>query len=1147
MSTFSVLNPPRDRQGEPSRWPQLKGLALALALVGYAKRSGGPVLVATPDGYSARYLRDDLEALNEIPVELFPDWEVLPYDLYSPHPDLISRRLSLLTRLPDMERGIILAPITGLMQRLAPTQWLAGHALSLAVGEQLHLTPFRDQLSDAGYLMAEQVWQPGQFAQRGSVIDLWPMGVTKTPFRIELFDDDIESIRSFDPDSQRSIEKLDRFDLMPAREYPFDSEARDAFRKSFRLRFDVDLRKAITYQEVGDGIHSQGLEQYLPLFFEHTSTLFDYLPTSSRLVVLPGIEDAAYNHGHQVHFRYDQRSGDIERPVLKPDELFLSADGLLATLKERAIITFDSTEPSPETLKAPPEVDLSKPEEAISFLLEQPGRVLIAADTPSRREMILRALRSQRADFTQVDSWHAFMSSEHPLNVATLPISGGVHLPEAGLLILSEAECFPGHTRTRQRERLSGQDPETLIKSLAELSTGALVVHLEHGIGRYRGLEVLKTHEQVGEYLTIEYAGGDLLYVPVTDLALVSRYTGQDPESVALHKLGSDQWKKTRRRAAERVRDVAAELLNLQARRAARSNDPIGLEDELYARFAAGFEYEETQDQLNAINAVVADLGSTQPMDRVVCGDVGFGKTEVALRAAFVVAQSGGQVAVLAPTTLLAEQHYRQFANRFADWPVRVARLTRSSAKNKDTLQGLADGLIDIVIGTHRLIQKDVSFKNLSLVVIDEEQRFGVRQKEQLKALRAEVNLLTLTATPIPRTLNMTMAGLRELSIIATPPQNRLAVKTFISEWDAEIIRDAVAREFQRGGQVYYLHNEVKTMARAAAELEALFPNARIGMAHGQMPAAEMEQTMRAFYNRRINLLVCSTIIENGIDVPSANTIIIDRADKFGLAQLHQLRGRVGRSHHLAFAHLITPPWKSLTRDAKKRLEAIASMEDLGAGFSLATHDLEIRGAGELLGEDQSGQIEAIGFSLYSDLLNRAVEALKSGNEPDLDEPLAMSSDIDLHTSALIPEDYLPDIHQRLVLYKRIAQADNEQSLYDLEVEMIDRFGLMPEPLKHLFTAARLRLMARGMGIRRLEIGPAGGRIEFLEKPEIKVDEVITMIQQESHTYELPQPNRLRIKGDYEAYEDRLSLAKDLLTRLSLTKPVATEPMVAAS
>lgn len=1134
MTNFSVLNPPRDSPDKPSSWPQLKGVALALALSGYAKRAGGPVLVATPDGYSARYLRDDLETLGDIKVELFPDWEVLPYDLYSPHPDLISRRLSLLTRLPAMDTGIVLAPVTSLMQRLPPREWLAAHSLSLACGEKLNLTDFREQLTDAGYLVSEQVWQPGQFAQRGSVIDLWPMGTSQWPFRIELFDDEIESIRCFDPDSQRSTEKMDRFSLMPAREYPFDEQARDGFRKRFRLRFDVDLRKAVIYQDVGDGMHAQGLEQYLPLFFETTNTLFDYLPNPARWVVLSGVADAAYNHGHQIHYRYDQRFGDIERPILKPDELFLSADELLGNLKQSAQVVVGTESPESHGILPAPQIDLAKPEQAIDTLMNCTERVLIAADTPSRREMILRALRSQRAEFAQLESWHAFVSGEQALNVATLPISHGVHLPESGLLVLSESECFPGHTRTRQRERMSGQDPESLIKSLAELSPGALVVHLEHGIGRYRGLEALETQDQVGEYLVIEYAGGDLLYVPVTDLSLVSRYTGQDPDSVSLHRLGSDQWKKARRRAAERVRDVAAELLNLQARRAARTNDPIEADEEMYARFAAGFEYEETQDQLNAIQAVNTDLGSTQPMDRVVCGDVGFGKTEVALRAAFMVAQSGRQVAILAPTTLLAEQHHRQFADRFADWPIQVAKLTRNNAKHKEILQGLASGVIDIVIGTHRLLQNDVQFKNLGLVVIDEEQRFGVRQKEQLKALRAEVNLLTLTATPIPRTLNMAMAGLRELSIIATPPQNRMAVKTFISEWDTEIIRDAVAREFQRGGQVYYLHNEVKTMARAVADLEALFPNARIGMAHGQMPASEMEQTMRAFYSRRINLLVCSTIIENGIDVPSANTIIINRADKFGLAQLHQLRGRVGRSHHLAFAHLITPPWKSLTRDAKKRLEAIASMEDLGAGFSLATHDLEIRGAGELLGEDQSGQIEAIGFSLYSDLLNRAVEALKNGHEPDLDEPMAMSSDIDLHTSALIPDDYLPDIHQRLVLYKRIAQAENEQGLHDLEVEMIDRFGLMPEPLKHLLTAARLRLSAKDMGIRRLEIGPAGGRVEFLDKPKINVDEVIQMIQQESHTYELPQPNRLRIKGDYEQYEDRLLVAKDVLSRLSL-------------
>jgi len=1133
------MNPPRTDLSEVVAWPKLEGLALALSVSAFAARGTGPTLIVTPDGYTARYLRDDLSALATVPVELFPDWEVLPYDLYSPHPDLVSRRLDLLARLPSLANAVVVCPIHTLMQRLCPTQWLKGNALTIQVGETLDLDDFKTKLIDAGYLASDQVWQPGQYATRGSVIDLWPMGAAQQPIRIELFDEEIESIRWFDPDTQRSTEKTKHFGLMPAREYPFDEAARSDFRRRFRMRFDVDIRRALTYQEVGQGIQSQGLEQYLPLFFDQTATLLDYLPAVSKVIVFEGAFDQAISHHQVIHHRYDQRSSDIERPILRPDELFLSAGEITDRLQNRCNVKITHRPPDAAVVAELPVVDFAQKDQLPEKLQALIGRVLIGADTAARREMILQTLRAAKVSYTPVDSWHAFVSGQARINVTTLPVSGGVCLPDEGITVLSEAECFPGHTRTRARERHTTQDPEALIKSLADLQSGALVVHLEHGIGRYRGLEVLQTGDQVGEYLTLAYADGDLLYVPVADLALVSRYTGQDPDSVVLHRLGSDQWKKTRRKAAERIRDVAAELLDLQAKRHARKNDPIAMDEGMYARFCAGFEYEETEDQLQAIEAALADLASEQPMDRVVCGDVGFGKTEVALRVAFAVAQTGAQVALLAPTTLLADQHHRQFANRFADWPIRVERLTRSSAKNKETLAGMADGTIDVVIGTHRLLQKDVQFKDLALVVIDEEQRFGVRQKEQLKALRAEVNLLTLTATPIPRTLNMSMAGLRELSIIATPPQNRLAVKTYISEWDTETIKDAVAREFQRGGQVYYLHNEVSSMTRIFAELQAMFPDARIGIAHGQMPPNEMEQTMRAFYSRRINLLICTTIIENGIDVPTANTIIINRADKFGLAQLHQLRGRVGRSHHLAFAHLITPPWKSLTSDAKKRLEAIASMEDLGAGFMLATHDLEIRGAGELLGEDQSGQIEAIGFSLYSDLLARAVEALKTGQEPDLDEPLAMSSDIDLHTTALIPEGYLPDIHQRLVLYKRIAQAANEATLYELEVEMIDRFGLLPEPVRHLFTATRLRLVAKAMGIKRLEIGPLGGRIDFIEAPDIKIDELILMIQRESHTYDLPNPNRLRVKGEYESYEDRLALAKALLSRLSISEQVA--------
>jgi transcription-repair coupling factor (superfamily II helicase) len=1133
--TFSVFDPPRGTDGRVD-WPLLEGFPLALAIATYAGRKGGPVLVTVPDGYAARHLRDDINQLDGPDAELFPDWEILPYDLYSPHPDLISRRLDLLSRLPGMDSGVIIAPVTALMQRLPPVAWVQGQSLKLSVGETLDTDGFRSRLHGAGYASAEQVWQPGQYAVRGAVMDLWPMGRAE-PYRLELFDDEIESIRTFDAESQRSTGRLERIDMLPAREYPFDEDNRQAFRRAFRNRFDVDLRRALPYQEVGEGHHGQGLEQYLPLFFEETSSLTDYLPQPHRLLMLPGVDDAAREYWREILHRHDQRSGDFERPVLDAEELFVPAAPLIDTLEGDAAVKVTRRRPAADVVDAPPALDLdNEPETAVERLKATADRVLIAADTAGRRELIADALRSGGLRPKQLDSWPAFLSGDDRLAITTLPVSSGCRLGDRNVMILTESELFPGHTRTIRRERRTGQDPESMIKSLADLQPGALVVHLEHGIGRYLGLEVLDAGDTTAEYLCLEYFGEDKLYVPVTDLHLVSRYTGADPEQVELNKLGSERWKKTRRKAAEKVRDAAAELLNLQARRAARQGRSYELDRGLYARFAAGFEYEETEDQQDAIDAVIEDLASTEPMDRVVCGDVGFGKTEVALRAAFVVAHTGQQVAMLAPTTLLAEQHYRNFADRFADWPVNVKLLSRTGAKASKTVEGLEDGTVDIVIGTHRLLQKDIKFKDLGLVIIDEEQRFGVRQKERLKALRAEVDLLTLTATPIPRTLNMSMAGLRELSIIATPPARRLAVRTFVSEWDSTTIRDAVSREFQRGGQVYFLHNEVRTMGRQVAELQEMFPNARIGMAHGQMPPGEMEKTMRDFYSRRINLLVCSTIIENGIDVPTANTIIINRADKFGLAQLHQLRGRVGRSHHLAYAYLVTPPWKTLTRDAKKRLEAIQTLEELGAGFTLASHDLEIRGAGELLGEEQSGQIEAIGFSLYSDLLNRAVEALRNGEEPDLDEPMSITSEVDMHLTAMIPESYLPDVHQRLVLYKRISQADTDQKLNDLQVEMIDRFGLLPQEVKNLFATAELRLRAKKLGMKRLEVGPAGGRVEFTSKPDINMGELMKMIQKESHTFELPDNTRLRIKGEFEESDDRFHLAEELLERLAPEK-----------
>jgi len=1132
---FSVFDPPRSQPGEGAQWPALDHLALALAVHSFARRKGGPVLIVAADGYSARALRDDINLLGEIHAELFPDLEILPYDLYSPHPDLVSRRLDLLKRLPDMTRGIVIAPVAALIQRLPPRQFLAGRHLQFKLGATLDLMRFRDRLAEAGYETGDQVWQPGQFALRGSLLDLWPMG-SETPYRIELFDDEIESIRAFDPETQRSTQKLDQVTLLPGREFPFDEAARQEFRRRFRNRFDVDLRHAQAYSEVGEGVLGQGLEQYLPLFFDQTAGLLDYLPDASRTIVPADLQTAIEDALTQVDERYQQRLGDRQRPPLKPSELYFERAALITQLNARAAARVTRRAPAQASVQAPQPLDLDQGGQRITERLQaERTRVLLAADTPGRRELIQGNLRREGITPKLLDSWAAFAAGDDRLALAVLPFSAGARFAAAGITVLTESELFPGHTRTRRAKPPSGQDPESLIKSLADLQPGALVVHLEHGIGRYLGLEVLDVGDSRGEFLTLEYAGGDKLYVPVADLHRVSRYTGMEPDRVEVHRLGSDRWVRTRRKAAEKVRDAAAELLNLQARRAARAGTAHDFDRDLYARFAAGFEYEETDDQQAAIDAVLADLAAEAPMDRVVCGDVGFGKTEVALRAAFAVSDGGRQMAMLAPTTLLAEQHYRTFADRFADWPVKVALLSRTGGKKETErlLAELADGTLDIVVGTHRLLQRDVRFANLGLVVVDEEQRFGVRQKEQLKKLRAEVDLLTLTATPIPRTLNMSMTGIRDLSIIATPPERRIAVKTFVSEWDAPTIRDAVNREFQRGGQVYFLHNDVRSQPRMAEDLAEMFPRASIGIANGQMPPGQMEKTMRDFYARRVNLLVASTIIENGIDVPTANTIIINRADKFGLAQLHQLRGRVGRSHHLAYAYLIVPDFKAITADARKRLDAIQSLQELGAGFTLATHDLEIRGAGELLGEEQSGQIEAIGFQLYTDLLNRAVEALKAGREPDLDAPVDLASEVDLHATAMIPADYLPDVHQRLVLYKRIAQAQTGHELDQLKIEMIDRFGLLPEAVRNLFSAAALRLRARALGISRLEIGPAGGRVDFLSRPEIDMEALIRMIQKEAHTFSLPDSDRLRIDGEFDSLEQRTAIAEDLLDRLT--------------
>ncbi len=1125
---------------KPQRWQGLYGSAGALAITKAAEAATHPILVITTSGRQANLLEDDLRLLasKDFPILHFADWETLPYDPYSPHPDIISSRLKALADLPRLQQGIVLLPVNTLMQRIAPTEYVLGRSLSLQVGQRLNLHSFRVTLLEAGYEAVEQATDPGQFAVRGSVLDIYPSG-SKLPHRIELFDDEIETIRSFDAESQRSIETCSSVRLLPAREFPTDAEALKRFRREFRLRFDIDTGNCPLYQDLRQGLQPQGLEYYLPLFFENTNNLLDYIRHCVSIILVGEVAIAAAAFELQLNSRFEQRRHDVQRPILAPDELYYSWQELQQRLNEYSCVHINEQaklSSTHEFISGPPP-DLffheksGQPAKQLSQWLQANPHTLIAADSPGRREVLSDTLRAFKLPIKVVDSWQEFVAGSTPA-LTVLPLETGFVAEH--ITVLTETQLFEGRVRQQRRAEKAGRDPESIIRDLAELHLGAPVVHVDNGVGRYRGLQALEIDGDTREFLTLEYAGGDKLYVPVSSLQLISRYTGADEEHAPLHKLGSEQWAQARRKAAKRARDVAVELLELYARRKSRTGTAITIDAAQYADFSATFEYEETADQQQAIATVLADLQSPEPMDRVVCGDVGFGKTEVALRAAFAVAQSGRQVAILVPTTLLAQQHYQTFSDRFADWPIEIELLSRfgSGAQTSKILAGLAAGIVDIVIGTHKLVQPNIKFRDLGLVIIDEEQRFGVKQKERMKALRAEVDILTLTATPIPRTLNMAMAGIRELSIIATPPARRMAIKTFIAQWDNATIREALQREIQRGGQVYVLHNEVRTIERIAREIEALVPEGRLRVAHGQMPKGELENVMRDFYRQRFNILVATTIIESGIDVPSANTIIINRADRFGLSQLHQLRGRVGRSHHRAYAYLIVPGKRSMTSDARKRLEAIASLEELGAGFALATHDLEIRGAGELLGEGQSGQITAIGFSLYMDLLNRAIESLRSGKEPDIEDPLSVTGEIELNITALIPEDYLPDVHTRLTLYKRIAVAADKSALRELQVEMIDRFGLLPDATRNLFAIARLRLRAQKLGIRKINLGSSGGVIEFLPEADIEPIKLIRLIQAAPDIFKLDGPEKLRISSDFEQPEQRFEFLADFFSKL---------------
>lgn len=1144
--------PPLPRGNQSRAWWRAPAspTALAWSIASAARAHEGPLLVVARDNHEAHQLEADLHTLlgtaGDLPVVAFPDWETLPYDQFSPHPDIVSQRLSALHRLPTLEKGIVVVPVQTLMQRLSPLKHIAGGSFDYRMGQRLDFDAEKRRLEAASYRHVPQVLDPGDFAVRGGLLDVYPMGAD-APLRIELLDDTIDSLRHFDPESQRSLDRVESVQLLPGREVPLDERSVERAMTLLRDRFDVDTRRSALYQDLKSGLAPAGVEYYLPLFFDATSTLFDYLHADALPVLTDGFGEAAEAFWAQTRNRYDQRRHDIERPLLPPDELYLSPDSLRERLNQRQRVEVCGPQhsrhgdalplgdqplpPLPVAAKDAPAGEALK-----SFLGHYPGRVLIASDSPGRREALLEVLQAAAlvpevlADFT------AFRTGRDRFAITVAPLEDGFALDDPRIAVLTERQLFPERATQAHRRRRTGREPEAIIRDLGELTEGAPIVHEDHGVGRYRGLIAMDVGGMPGEFLEIEYAKGDRLYVPVAQLHLISRYSGASPETAPLHSLGGEAWAKAKKKAAEKVRDVAAELLEIQARRQARAGLALHVDRPMYEPFAAGFPFEETPDQRAAIEAVLRDLQSSQPMDRVVCGDVGFGKTEVAVRAAFAAASAGKQVAVLVPTTLLAEQHYRNFRDRFADWPLKVEVLSRfkTTKEIKAELEKLAEGKLDVIVGTHRLLQPDVKFKDLGLVIVDEEQRFGVRQKEALKALRANVHLLTLTATPIPRTLNMAMAGLRDLSIIATPPANRMAVQTFVTPWDDALLREAFQRELSRGGQVYFLHNDVESIGRMQRELQELVPEARIGVAHGQMPERELEQVMLDFQKQRFNVLLCTTIIESGIDIPNANTIIMNRADKFGLAQLHQLRGRVGRSHHRSYAYLVVPDKRSITADAQRRLEAIASMDELGAGFTLATHDLEIRGAGELLGEDQSGQMAEVGFSLYTELLERAVRSIKAGHLPDVDVGQERrGADVELNVPALIPEDYLPDVHTRLTLYKRISSAPDKEDLRDLQVEMIDRFGLLPDPAKYLFATAELKLAANALGIRKLELGEHGGRIVFESKPNIDPMAVIQLIQKQPRLYAMDGPDKLRIKVPLPDAPDRFNAAKALLATLS--------------
>ncbi|WP_392339261.1 transcription-repair coupling factor [Moritella marina] len=1152
MKSTAILSLPLPKkQGDKIAYGNLVGSSLAFTLAELCLQTKSPILTVVADTPSALKLEQEVRHFlgDDKPLITFPDWETLPYDNFSPHQDIISQRIHALHRFQQTTSGLIIVSVSTLMQRIAPVSFLDQHSLIVKTGDKIDMHAMRQRLETSGYNAVDQVLEHGEFSARGSILDLYPMGST-SPFRIDFFDDEVEEIRGFNTETQRSEGVLEAINLLPAHEFPTDAKAIELFRQQFRTLFTPSREAESVYQQVSKGFLPTGIEYYHPLFLTETATLFDYLPKQLTIVQVGELYQASEVFFQDVEKRYEDRRHDIQRPLLAPSALYLPVSDLFQALGQYSKVSLSNTLLSEKAgntnlgFRKLPEISVNHQKKTplaplLEFIAGFDGKIIFSVESEGRRETLLELLEKTKLKPKAITTIAKFLKAKPAIGIWVSQCENSFIIDDLNVAIICENELL-GHKiiQRRRTDKKVQANNDALVRNLTELSIGQPVVHIEHGVGRYLGLQIIENAGMATEFLTLEYANAAKLYVPVSALHLISRYSGAGESSAPLHKLGSDSWEKSKTKAMERVRDVAAELLDIYAQRAAKSGFQYKCDKESYLAFADGFPYEETDDQKTAIQAVMDDMRQDKTMDRLVCGDVGFGKTEVAMRAAFMSIMNDKQVAVLVPTTLLAQQHFENFKDRFANWPVRVEVISRfkTAKEQKLILEDVKNGKVDLLIGTHKLLSNKIEFSDLGLLIIDEEHRFGVRQKEKVKALRADIDILTLTATPIPRTLNMAMNGMRDLSIIATPPAKRLAVKTFVRQYDDNVVKEAIMREIMRGGQVYFLHNNVDSIDKTAEAIAQLIPEARVITAHGQMAERELESVMSDFYHQRFNVLVCTTIIETGIDIPTANTIIMDRADNLGLAQLHQLRGRVGRSHHQAYAYLLTPHPKRITSDAKKRLEAIASLEDLGAGFTLATHDLEIRGAGELLGDEQSGQISSIGFSLYMDMLDQAVKSIKEGRSISLEEALKSQTEIELRVPALLPDDYIHDVNMRLSIYKRIASCQSENQLREVQVELIDRFGLLPDNAKNLIRQTELKLQAAPLGIKRLEIGPAGGYISFGEDNQVDVGYLIRLIQQQPRVYSMDGPSKLKFAIKSPDAKDRVQLVESMLVEFAKNK-----------